>query len=77
MPHYKNGTEVKVGDVAVGVTDGAKVIGVVRTIQPNAETCNMTLARLATIAGNDATKVVLRDNGETIWATCKEYDKVA
>lgn len=46
MPHYRNGREAKIGDIAVGTTYNrqGRQVGVVVGITPNAVSCNCRLA---------------------------------
>lgn len=46
MPHYKDGTEAKLGDVIKGTPYNTphEVIGVVTGITPNSEACNLRVA---------------------------------
>lgn len=46
MPHYKNGREAKVGDIAFGTTYNrpGQQVGVIVGITPNADSCNCRLA---------------------------------
>lgn len=46
MPHYKDGTEAKVGDVVKGKGYNIphEIIGTVVSIQPNADACNLRVA---------------------------------
>lgn len=48
MPHYADGTEIKIGDQAHGKTHGSPepVTGTIVGITPSAPTCNVRLARL-------------------------------
>lgn len=45
MPHYRDGTEAKVGDIVKGKNwDGKTIVGRVETLSPGSTTCNMQVA---------------------------------
>ena len=46
MPHYKDGTEARVGDVVKGSGYNIKheIIGMVTRVTPGASSCNLTIA---------------------------------
>lgn len=44
MPHYKDGSEAKVGDLVKGLSyDGTEIRGEVVDIFPGCDTCNMSI----------------------------------
>ena len=50
MPHYKDGTEAKVGDVIRGkpYNTPREIVGVVLSVTPNTESCNCVVAFVET-----------------------------
>ena len=76
--HYKDGTGAKVGDIVHGKGYGSKThIGVVLELQPAAQSCNMTLGRIATIYGDEGARVVTPHACDTTTATVGDYLKLA
>lgn len=76
MPHYKDGTAAKVGDVIKGKPYNTphEVVGVVVGITPDSESCNLRVAFTTRGGGDnlDAPYPVQRiDYGET-----KAFEKV-
>jgi hypothetical protein len=69
MPHYIDGTEAKVGDIARGKPYNTpyEVVGVITGITPDADSCNLRIAFTAFADnGQDAPVVVAQiDYGET------------
>lgn len=55
MPHYKDGTEAKVGDLVFGPshTFADPIAGYVLDITPGSDTCNMHVGLLAPTGGAD------------------------
>lgn len=83
MPHYKDGTEAKVGDVVKGKGGYGAVdqidIGVVTAIHPEATTCNMTVHRVASVIRHvppNGHKVVIPRMFDRNVATCAEWEKI-
>jgi len=76
MPHYKDGSKAKVGDIVAATHYSGKSLGVVVNIQPSAESCNLQLARIATIHGSGAEKVVIPRSAESDTQTAGDCEKV-
>lgn len=88
MPHYKDGTEAKVGDFAKGEQYGKEVRGQVVNVSPGSDTCNMTIASVTPmIPGKFADgKIIQNDDPNVQWQrefkvhtftmTCKECEKI-
>lgn len=76
MPHYSNGEPASIGDVVTGKDYGGRLVGVVCSITPGADTCNMQVRRLATIYGEAPTRVVVPSQ-ELATVSCKDFLKVA
>jgi hypothetical protein len=53
MPHYKDGTPVELGDIVKGTGYYVKheIIGVVLSVNPKTEQCNLSVAHLEVIRG--------------------------
>jgi hypothetical protein len=79
MPHYKDGTPAKIGDVVVGPKDPTtKLVGVVHQIMTGSDTCNMLVGGATAIVEADGSRVVLpQPPANTFYCTCKEFAKVA
>src|SRR4051812_39347878 len=54
MPHYSDGTEAKVGDLAFGKSHGGTdpVAGYVLDVTPGTDTCNIHIPALRPFAGS-------------------------
>jgi hypothetical protein len=76
MPHYRDGSPAKVGDVVVGETYNrkGKHLGIVKEVKPG-DTCNCTVGLLATVHEDDGARVVLPAAGDDYGET-KAFDKV-
>ncbi|MGD9635712.1 MAG: hypothetical protein AB7G28_26380 [Pirellulales bacterium] len=79
MPHYASGNEAKIGDIVKGrETATAELIGIVESIQPSAETCNMQVRPIARILTDETTKVITPfQSPYSSCCTCKEFEKIA
>lgn len=86
MPHYADGTEVKVGDVCLGPLGGPgfdpPAPGYVLVVTPGAETCNMEVLALRTNPSSTFDPVLyLEDYGFKVavkreYRTCNQYQLV-
>jgi hypothetical protein len=79
MPHYADGTPVKIGDVVRGPREkNTTLVGVVHTVQPNSESCNMQVSNALLIVEDEGSRVVMpQPPANSFYATCKEFVKVA
>lgn len=78
MPHYKDGTPAKVGDVVVGPHEKRTLVGVVHQIMSGSDTCNMLVGNATAVLEADGNRVVMPlPASNTYYATCKEFAKVA
>jgi hypothetical protein len=79
MPHYKDATPAKIGDVVVGPRENNQtLVGVVQQIMTGSDTCNMLVANATAIVEADGSRIVLpQPPANTFYCTCKEFTKVA
>jgi hypothetical protein len=75
MPHYKNGREVKVGDKMVGKNQWNGVFtGIVTTIFPGAQTCNINYVPTGTPTQTATTTDCLHEDDVEIEAKVCSLD---
>lgn len=78
MPHYSDGTPAKVGDIVKGPSDGKTLVGVVHRVTPGSDTCNMQVTSGLFVIEEGERRIVLPTApGQTFYATCKEYVRIA
>ena len=78
MPHYSDGQLAQIGDVVKGRDGGGEIIGVVCTITPGSESCNMQVRGVARIFGEGASRGVLAAlDAYMACVTCKDFLKIA
>lgn len=81
MPHYADGSPAAIGDFVKGPTgpgDKHILLGVVHTITPGSDTCNMQISGATIIVDEDARRVVLpQPPHNSYYATIKAFTKVA
>jgi len=70
MPHYKDGTLAKEGDVVKGIpynTQGKVVVGIINNINPGEETCNCMVSFMEELkrAGLENVYTFIDRNGGT------------
>lgn len=76
MPHYKDGTKAKIGDIAKGpYGSGGTAVGPVITIYEG-ETCNLCLGNGLIVYEADGARVVTTFQGGS-HINAKDCDKVA
>lgn len=77
MPHYKDGTDAKVGDVVRGTTFNKKgeVLGILVSITPGTDTCNATVNALARVYESDGQRTVVAVT-DSDYSECKALEKV-
>jgi hypothetical protein len=76
MPHYKDGTLAKVGDVVAGpLSENQKLVGVVAVVWQS-ESCNMGVGSGLLVREDDGHRAVL-PFGSQATVSCKDFIKVA
>lgn len=85
MPHYRDGTKARIGDVvkAQPTVPGPFIVGPLLTIQEEAETCNGTMQQALQVHESAhgervVTRVVtIGAPGQISYVTLKDCDRVA
>ena len=77
MPHYADGSEVKVSDLVKGPHENSVLVGTVAKIMPGSDTCNMLVAPALRVHEEGSSRFVREDRSGLIYCTCKEFAKIA
>lgn len=79
MPHYKDGTEAKVGDIIKGKPYNTphEVVGVVVRVTPDSESCNLVVAFTTRYGQGVAPECEAMPAQKTDYGDTKAFEKLA